>query len=57
MAVSTEEQLRERISELEAELVERAREAAEKEHQLERYASDLRETFKEERARSHELRL
>ncbi len=56
MAVSTEEQLRERISDLEAELVERAREAAEKEQQLERYAADLRETFKEERARSQELR-
>ena len=56
MAVSTEEQLRERISELEAELAKRTREAAEKEQQLERYAADLRETFKEERARSLELR-
>ena len=56
MVVSTEDQLRERISELEAELATRTREAAEKEQQLERYAADLRETFKEERARSLELR-
>ena len=56
MAVSTEEQLRERISELEAELAKRTREAASKESQLERYAADLRETFKQERARSQELR-
>lgn len=56
MAVSTEEQLQERISELEAELAKRAREAAEKESQLERYAADLRDTFKEERARALQLR-
>ena len=56
MAVSTEEQLRERIAELEAELATRTREAAEKERQLERYAADLRETFKQERSRSQELR-
>ncbi len=56
MAVSTEEQLQERIAELEAELAKRAREAAAKERQLECYAADLRETFKEERARAHELR-
>ena len=56
MAVSTEEQLRERISELEAELATRTREAADKEGQLERYAADLRETFKQERARAQELR-
>ncbi|HWI06302.1 MAG TPA: HD domain-containing phosphohydrolase [Solirubrobacteraceae bacterium] len=54
--MSTEEQLRERISELEAELAQRSREAAEKESQLERYAADLRETFKQERARAQELR-
>ncbi|MDX6703764.1 MAG: hypothetical protein QOF26_3990 [Baekduia sp.] len=35
-------------------LVERS--AAEKERQLERYAADLRETFKRERERRHELR-
>jgi ribonuclease P protein subunit RPR2 len=56
MAVSTEQQLQERVSELESELAKRAREAAEKEQQLERYAADLRETFKEERARAQELR-
>jgi ribonuclease P protein subunit RPR2 len=55
-AVRTEEQLHERILELESELAKRAREAADKEQQLERYAADLRETFKEERARAQELR-
>jgi HD-GYP domain-containing protein (c-di-GMP phosphodiesterase class II) len=54
--VSREEQLRDRVRALEAELAQRVREAAEKERQLERYAADLRETFKRERARSHELR-
>jgi ribonuclease P protein subunit RPR2 len=56
MAVSAQEQLQERIAQLESELAKRAREAADKEHQLERYAADLRETFKEERARAQELR-
>jgi ribonuclease P protein subunit RPR2 len=56
MAVSTEQQLQERIAQLEAELAARVREAALKERQLERYAADLRETFKEERARAQELR-
>jgi ribonuclease P protein subunit RPR2 len=56
MAVSTEQQLQERVAELEAELASRTREAAAKEQQLERYAADLRETFKEERARAQELR-
>ena len=56
MAVSTEQRLQERIAELEAELASRTREAAEKEQQLERYAADLRETFKQERARAQELR-
>jgi response regulator RpfG family c-di-GMP phosphodiesterase len=54
--VKTDEQLRARVEELEAELQMRAREAADKEVQLERYAADLRETFKEERARAQELR-
>ncbi|MGH2841729.1 MAG: hypothetical protein ACRDKY_12990, partial [Solirubrobacteraceae bacterium] len=45
-----------RIEELEAELAMRERQAADKELQLERYAADLRETFKQERARSHQLR-
>ena len=56
MAVRIEQQLQERIAELESELAERTREAADKEQQLERYAADLRETFKEERARAQELR-
>jgi ribonuclease P protein subunit RPR2 len=56
MSVSAQEQLQERIAELESELAKRAREAAGKEHQLERYAADLRETFKEERTRAQELR-
>jgi putative nucleotidyltransferase with HDIG domain len=53
---TTQDQLLARIATLEAELGVRAREAAEKEQQLERYAADLRETFKEERARARELR-
>jgi ribonuclease P protein subunit RPR2 len=56
MTIVTTSQLLARISELEAELGQRTREAAEKEQQLERYAADLRETFKEERARAQELR-
>ncbi len=36
MAVSMEQQMRERIAELESELAKRAREAASKERQLER---------------------
>jgi ribonuclease P protein subunit RPR2 len=53
--VDTQEQLLARIAGLEAELATRTREAADKEHQLERYAADLRETFKQERSRAHEL--
>ena len=53
--VPTDEQLRNRIDELEAELVRHVTEAEDKERQLERYAADLRETFIEERARSDEL--
>src|SRR6202161_2415857 len=41
---------------LRAALATRDQEAAEKELQLERYAADLRETFKQERARAQELR-
>jgi ribonuclease P protein subunit RPR2 len=41
---------------LRAELARREEEAAAKERQLERYAADLRDTFKQERARSQELR-
>ena len=41
---------------LRAQLERREREAQDKELQLERYAADLRETFKQERARAQELR-
>ena len=44
------------VDRLRAELEDQRRLAAEKERQLERYASDLRETFKAERARTDELR-
>ncbi len=55
MAVSGDTDLRAEIERLRAELARREQEAADKELQLERYAADLRETFKEERARSQEL--
>src|ERR1700684_1347366 len=41
---------------LRAALATRDQEAAEKELQLQRYAADLRETFKQERSRAQELR-
>ena len=50
------EQLQRRIEEVQAELALRERQAADKELQLERYAADLRDTFKQERARSQQLR-
>jgi ribonuclease P protein subunit RPR2 len=43
------------IAHLRAELALQEARAADKERQLERYAADLRETFKEERARTQEL--
>jgi HD-GYP domain-containing protein (c-di-GMP phosphodiesterase class II) len=49
-------EVRDELARLETELAERDRQAREKERQLERYAADLRETFKEERARTQELR-
>ncbi len=55
MAVSGETGLSREIERLRDELSRREREAADKERQLERYAADLRETFKQERARSQEL--
>ena len=55
MPVTTETELRQEIERLRAELARREQESANKERQLERYAADLRETFKEERARSQEL--
>ncbi len=57
MAVRSEHELVREIERLQAALAGREREAAEKELQLERYAADLRETFKQERARSQELQL
>jgi cyclic di-GMP phosphodiesterase len=51
----SEIELIQEIERLQAELARREREAADNELQLERYAADLRETFKEERARSQEL--
>jgi ribonuclease P protein subunit RPR2 len=55
MAVGGETEHGREIERLRAELARREREAAEKERLLERYAADLRETFKEERARAQEL--
>jgi len=48
-------ELAQEIERLRAELARSEREAADNALQLERYAADLRETFKEERARSQEL--
>ena len=44
------------IAELREELARHEREAADRQRQLERYATDLRETFKQERAATLELR-
>ena len=55
MSVRSETELTQEIERLRAELVVSKRAAQEKERQLERYAADLRETFKEERARAQEL--
>jgi HD-GYP domain-containing protein (c-di-GMP phosphodiesterase class II) len=55
MAVSGDTELQAEIERLSRELARREQEAADKERQLERYAADLRETFKEERLRSQEL--
>jgi ribonuclease P protein subunit RPR2 len=49
-------QLEEEIAALRSQLQVRDAETAAKESQLERYAADLRETFKEERQRSQQLR-
>src|SRR2546421_1790476 len=56
MSVQGSTELIQEIERLRAELASREQEAAEKERQLERYAADLRETFKQERARAQELR-
>lgn len=55
MAVPIDAELLEEIERLKAELARREQEAAAKEQQLQRYAADLRETFKQERARRQEL--
>src|ERR1700734_1453825 len=55
MAVQSEISLVDEIVRLRAELARREREAADKELQLERYAADLRETFKEERGLTQQL--
>jgi putative nucleotidyltransferase with HDIG domain len=52
---TSEQQLRSRIDELEAQLARRDDEAEDKERQLQRYAADLRETFMQERTRSVQL--
>jgi putative nucleotidyltransferase with HDIG domain len=57
VAVRTEADLVQEIERLKAELSRRQSESTDKERQLERYAADLRETFKEERSRREELRL
>jgi putative nucleotidyltransferase with HDIG domain len=56
VAPRTETDQTREIERLTAELARRDHESASKERQLERYAADLRDTFKEERARSQELR-
>jgi putative nucleotidyltransferase with HDIG domain len=53
---SSPDELREEVERLRAALAARDAQAADKEVQLQRYAADLRETFKEERARAQELR-
>jgi ribonuclease P protein subunit RPR2 len=55
MAVRSEPELIQEIERLRAELAQREQEAADKERQLEHYARDLRETFKQERKRAQEL--
>jgi putative nucleotidyltransferase with HDIG domain len=55
MELRTEAELTQEIDRLRAELARREREAADNERQLERYAADLRETFKEERERTQQL--
>ncbi len=55
MALRTETELTQEIERLRAELARRDREATDNERQLERYATDLRETFKEERERTQQL--
>jgi hypothetical protein len=51
MELRTETELTREIERLRTEPARREREAADNERPLERYATDLRETFKEERER------
>src|ERR1700740_3570759 len=53
--LGTETELAQEIARLRAELARRERESADKELQLERYAADLRDTFKEERTLTQQL--
>jgi cyclic di-GMP phosphodiesterase len=55
MALCSDSELAQEVARLRAELARREREASDNALQLERYAADLRETFKQERARSLEL--
>lgn len=55
-AVTAEGELMDELARLREVVGSREKEAEEKERQLERYASDLRETFMEERSRTQELR-
>src|ERR1044072_6519790 len=54
MAVTRE--MRVELQDLRAQLAKQEREAQAKEQQLERYAREVNETFKQERARAQELR-
>jgi putative nucleotidyltransferase with HDIG domain len=56
MSVRDEAGMHDEIGRLQRALDERDQEAAAKEQQLERYAADLRETYKQERQRAQELR-
>jgi ribonuclease P protein subunit RPR2 len=56
MSAADEHELVEELERLRAALSVREREAAAKERQLERYATDLRETFRRERDQAQELR-
>jgi putative nucleotidyltransferase with HDIG domain len=55
VAVGNEPELAQEVERLRDELARREQESADRERQLERYAADLRETYKQERARSREL--
>jgi ribonuclease P protein subunit RPR2 len=56
MAVRSESELIQEVERLRGELSRREQESADQERQLERYAADLRETFKQERSRARQLR-